>query len=49
MLSKIFVPDTFEYMYAGYAVLTVVLSVYLLSIFIRWKRTVTEFRKLQED
>ena len=39
MLSRFFVPDTVDYMIAGYVVLTVVLSIYILSIYLRLKKT----------
>ena len=48
MLSKLFVPDTLEYMYAGYAVLTVVLSAYLVSLYLRWKKTKKEFQDFKD-
>jgi len=49
MFSRLFVPDTFDYMIAGYVVLTVVLSVYIASIAIRWKKAAAQFRSYQED
>ena len=39
MLSRFFVPDTVDYMIAGYVVLTIVISIYILSIYFRWKKT----------
>jgi len=49
MFSRLFVPDTFDYMIAGYVVLTVVLSVYIASIAIRWKKSAAQLRSYQED
>ena len=49
MLSRLFVPDTLDYMIAGYVVLTVVISAYVISIALRWKRAAAEFRLYQED
>jgi hypothetical protein len=49
MLNRLFVPDTIRYMYAGYAVLTVVLSTYLLSIYFRWKKTVKEYQDFKDN
>lgn len=49
MLSRLFVPDTFDYMVAGYVVLTVVISVYVTSIALRWKKAVAELRTYQEN
>ena len=43
MLSRLFVPDTFDYMIAGYVVLSVVLSIYIASIALRWKKARQEF------
>jgi len=49
MLSRLFVPDTFDYMIAGYVVLSVVLSIYIASIALRWKKAAAKFRSYQED
>jgi len=43
MLDRLFVPDTWDYMIAGYLVLTVVLSIYISSLMIRWKKAVKEY------
>jgi hypothetical protein len=45
MLSRLFVPDTVDYMIAGYVVLTVVISIYLLSLYLRLKKTRQEVEK----
>ena len=49
MLSRLFVPDTFDYMVAGYVVLTVVISLYVSSIALRWKKSAAELRLYKED
>ncbi len=49
MLSRLFVPDTVNYMIAGYLVLTVVISGYLLSLIMRWKKTSLEYQKYMKD
>jgi hypothetical protein len=49
MLNLFLTPDTVDYMIAGYAVLTVILTVYLLSIFLRWRKAKAEYKLLQED
>jgi len=49
MLSRLFVPDTLNYMIAGYLVLTVVISLYIMSLIIRWRKAVTEYVKYQKD
>jgi len=43
MLSKLLMPDTVDYMIAGYAVLAVVLSAYLLSVYFRWRKAKREY------
>ncbi len=49
MLSRLFVPDTFDYMIAGYVVLTAVLGIYISSIILRWKKAAVEFSSFQEE
>ena len=49
MFSRLLVPDTFDYMIAGYVVLSVVLSIYIASIALRWKQAAAKFRTYQED
>ena len=44
MLSRLLVPDTLNYMIAGYLVLAVVLSLYLLNIFMRWRKVQAEYQ-----
>ncbi|MBC8331715.1 MAG: hypothetical protein H8E28_07015 [Anaerolineae bacterium] len=41
-------PDTFTYMIAGYAVLAVVLGVYLASFFTRFRSLKKDLELLQE-
>jgi hypothetical protein len=49
MLSGLFVPNTFDYMIAGYVVLSVVLTIYIASIARRWKKAVAEYHLYQEE
>ncbi len=49
MLSKLFVPYTVDYMIAGYVVLSLVLSTYLLSIYFRWNKTIKEYQNLKKS
>jgi hypothetical protein len=49
MLSRFFVPDTVDYMIAGYVVLTIVISTYILSIYFRWKKTRQEIESFTES
>lgn len=49
MLSRLFVPDTVDYMIAGYVVLSVVLSIYVASIALRWKKTAALYRSYKEE
>ena len=43
------VPDTLDYMIAGYVVLTLVLGAYLASLVIRWRRTLREYLHYKKD
>jgi len=49
MISRLFVPDTYDYMIAGYVVLSIVISVYIASIALRWKRAAEKFRSYQNE
>ena len=49
MLSKLFTPDTVDYMIAGYVVITVGLSVYLTSLVLRWKKAVKAYTQYKND
>ena len=49
MFSRLLVPDTVDYMIAGYVVITLGLGIYLASLAVRWKKTVKEYQLLQKD
>ena len=49
MLSRLFVPDTINYMIAGYVVLSVVISLYVASIALRWKKTKQLYKDLKSS
>ena len=49
MLSRFFVPDTVDYLIAGYLVLTVVISSYILSIYFRLKKTRQEIKNFSKS
>ena len=49
MFSRLLVPDTLDYMIAGYVVLSLVLSIYVASIALRWKKAVVKFRTYKEE
>jgi len=49
MLSRLFIPDTLNYMIAGYLVLTVVISLYIMSLIICWRKAAAEYVKYQKD
>jgi hypothetical protein len=49
MYSGLLVPDTVDYMIAGYAVLAIIISAYLVSILLRWRKTKREYKHLQEQ
>jgi len=49
MFSRLLIPDTVDYMIAGYVVITVGIGLYLTSLALRWKKAASEFRSLQKD
>jgi len=49
MVSRLLVPDTLDYMIAGYVVLSLVLSIYVASIALRWKKTKQQFNKFNSS
>ena len=49
MLSRLFVPDTLNYMIAGYLVISVMLFGYILSLVLRWRKTYHEYVTFKED
>ncbi len=49
MLTRFFVPDTVNYMIAGYLVVGVMISGYILSLIQRWRKTQQEYSSLQEE
>jgi hypothetical protein len=49
MFSRLFVPDTWDFMYAGYIVLTIVLGIYVASIAARWRKGKQEYRDLVDN
>jgi hypothetical protein len=49
MLSKLFTPDTVDYMIAGYVVITVGIGIYLTSMITRWKKAAKAYRRYSEE
>ena len=49
MFSKLFTPDTVDYMIAGYAVITLGIGTYITSLVLRWRRTVQAYQQYKED
>lgn len=49
MLSRLLVPDTVDYMIAGYVVITVGIGLYLTSLALRWRKAAREFRSFQKE
>ncbi len=49
MLSRLLIPDTVNYMIAGYVVISVSLTLYLLSLVVRWRKAAAEYRSLSRD
>jgi hypothetical protein len=49
MFSQLFVPDTVNYMIAGYVVITIGLGMYLSSLVVRWRKAAAEYQTYQGD
>lgn len=49
MLSQTAIPDTFNYMIAGYVVLILALGLYLLSLITRWRKSALQYRVYQRE
>jgi len=49
MLSRFFVPDTVNYMIAGYLVFGVMISGYVMSLILRWRKAYREYVYLRKD
>lgn len=49
MFSKLFTPDTVDYMIAGYVVITVGIGIYLTSLITRWKKIAKVYRRYSEE
>ena len=49
MFSRLLIPDTVNYMIAGYVVISVSLALYLSSLVIRWRKAAAEYRSYQKD
>ena len=43
MISRLFVPDTLNYMIAGYLVIGAMIFGYILSLILRWRKLAREF------
>jgi CcmD family protein len=42
MISRLFVPDTTNYMIAGYLVISVMVIGYVISLILRWRKLAKE-------
>jgi len=49
MMSGFFVPDTANYMIAGYLVFGVMIIGYIMSMILRWRKAHQEYVYLQKD
>ena len=49
MFSPLFVPDTVDYMIAGYVVITIGLAIYLTSLVLRWRKAVADYQVYQNE
>jgi len=48
-MNKLLVPDTLNYMIAGYIVVGVMVFGYIFSLILRWRKAKQEYKDLQED
>lgn len=49
MMIKLLVPDTLDYMVAGYIVVGVMVFGYVLSLILRWRKAKLEYQSYQAD
>jgi hypothetical protein len=49
MFSKLFTPDTVDYMIAGYVVITVGIGLYISSLVLRWNKSVKAYKQYKND
>ena len=49
MLSRLFVPDTVNYMIAGYLVVVVMIIGYILSLILRWRKATQKVEVLRNE
>ena len=49
MMIKLLVPDTLDYMVAGYIVVGVMIFGYILSLVLRWRKAKLEYQSYQAD
>ena len=49
MFSRLFVPDTVDYMIAGYVVVTLAVGLYIASIALRTKKALKAYRVYKND
>ena len=49
MLSRLFVPDTVNYMIAGYLVVVVMIIGYISNLILRWRKTAQKVEVLRKE
>ncbi|MCJ7718063.1 MAG: hypothetical protein MUO54_16290 [Anaerolineales bacterium] len=49
MFSRLFVPDTVNYMIAGYLVVAVMIFGYILSLILRWRKAFQEVKVFSKE
>jgi len=49
MLSKLFVPDTVNYMIAGYLVVVVMIIGYISNLILRWRKVTQRVEVLRKE
>lgn len=49
MFSRLFTPDTLDYMIAGYIVVALGIGMYITSLFLRWRKALEDYKLYQND
>jgi len=48
-MTAILVPDTTNYLIAGYLVMFVLIGGYVFSLIVRWRQAVQDWQEMQQD
>lgn len=49
MLSRLLIPDTVDYMIAGYVVVTLAVGLYIASLALRWRKALKAYQLYKGD